>query len=266
MGASIATLLKAYGKTELLTAQEEIELGHRVQEMLRSNDKDSGIVSRGKVARERLIKANLRLVINIAKKYKRQHFDLQDLINEGVLGLNKAVLKFDPSKGYRFSTYAYWWIRQAISRYTPKEYAIRVPFYLMEIRCQARDAEIRLTENLGRNPTIDELASEIDRDPDTLKRAMGLPSCHLSLDVIPLNAEDSFATIVPATPSAREQWQNSDVKLAISELSPAHKTVVMLRYFEDKSIASIAEIMGISYQTVKTLEVESLDMLRKKLN
>ena len=169
---AVSFYLNAAGRVPLLTAAEEITLGHSVQAMMRLLDEkpegpyslpEKRTLRTGKRAKDRMILANLRLVTLLAKKYKHrcQTLDMADLLQEGVIGLIRGVEKFDPGKGYKFSTYAYWWIRQGVGRAVSQmDRTIRLPINAIDVLTKARYFVPRFTEAHGRAPTIEEIAKE----------------------------------------------------------------------------------------------------------
>ena len=172
----ISWYLSTIGRVPLLTPAEEIELGNQVQAMMRLAEEDKGeaytthekkIMRVGKRSKERMMKANLRLVVSVAKKYQGKGLELLDLIQEGSLGLERAVEKFDPTRGYKFSTYAFWWIRQSMTRAIAcQSRTIRLPVHLSERLTAIRKVSLELAHKLGAMPSRKEIAEEMDMPLD----------------------------------------------------------------------------------------------------
>ncbi|MCP9853511.1 sigma-70 family RNA polymerase sigma factor, partial [Synechococcus sp. HJ21-Hayes] len=187
----VRSYLRDIGRVPLLSHEQEITLGRQVQELmaieeireelrLRAGDQDpteaelaqaAGLtlpllkkrVNAGRRAKERMVAANLRLVVSVAKKYTKRNMELLDLIQEGTIGLVRGVEKFDPTRGYKFSTYAYWWIRQGITRaIAEKSRTIRLPIHITETLNKLKKGQRELSQDLGRTPTITELAEAVD--------------------------------------------------------------------------------------------------------
>jgi RNA polymerase sigma factor (sigma-70 family) len=191
--SSIHNFLIDIGRYPLLTPEQELLLWRQIEamnEVLKKpepyNSKQKQTINIGKRAKERFINSNLRMVVNIAKKniHKTKHLELSDLISEGNIGLIRAVEKFDGSRGYRFSTYAYWWIKQAISRaITTKERSIRLPINVEDIINKMSKAKLKLSQDLGRFPTDKEVACEIKVNEQTVRQIQSTYNSVLSLDV-----------------------------------------------------------------------------------
>ena len=165
---TVRKYLKEIGRTPLLKAEEEVKLANQIQVMLPLLDKDDltseekNIIRRGQRAKQKMVEANLRLVVSIAKKYQNRGLSLLDLIQEGSIGLMKAVEKFDASKGYRFSTYSYWWIRQAMTRAIANHArTIRLPIHVTQELNKIKKTTRQLSQRLGRKPSDREIAQEL---------------------------------------------------------------------------------------------------------
>src|SRR5258707_1749334 len=197
MGDSVHTYLKSIGRTSLLTAEQEVDLAKRIEAGLYAEHKletETGlsralrrdleeVAEDGRRAKAHMLEANLRLVVSVAKKYSDRGLSLLDVVQEGNLGLIRAVEKFDYTKGYKFSTYAMWWIRQAIQRgFADSARTIRLPVHVLEMLSKLSRVERDMHQRLGREPTPEELAVELDRTPDQIEELLRTSRHPISLD------------------------------------------------------------------------------------
>ena len=262
---SIRAYLKDVRPIPLLNAEEEVELGRLVQK----GDKD---------ARDKMIRANLRLVISIAKRYVNLGIPLSDLIEEGNVGLMRSVDKFDPEKGYRFSTYAAWWIKQGISRsIIDQGKMILVPVYMNEEIVKYRKAVETLTHKLGRKPQVGEIAKKLQLPVDKVKELDMAIVKMSSLDA-PIGEEgdgqvkdiiEDDSLIAPD--EQLELFLNKErARDILKELDDRERQIIMMRYGletgETKTLAEIAEVMGVSRERVRQLEGSILKKLRQIAN
>src|ERR1700722_6138954 len=202
MGDSVHTYLKSIGRTSLLTAEQEVDLAKRIEAGLFAEHKLESMALEGRAgldeayrrdleliaedgrrAKAHMLEANLRLVVSVAKKYSDRGLSLLDVVQEGNLGLIRAVEKFDYTKGYKFSTYAMWWIRQAIQRgFADSARTIRLPVHVLEMLSKLSRVERVMHQRLGREPTPEELAVELDRTPDQIEELLRTSRQPISLD------------------------------------------------------------------------------------
>src|SRR5262249_42752175 len=197
MGDSVHTYLKSIGRTSLLTAEQEVDLAKRIEAGLFAEHKletatgldeayrrDLELIAEdGRRAKAHMLEANLRLVVSVAKKYSDRGLSLLDVVQEGNLGLIRAVEKFDYTKGYKFSSYAMWWIRQAIQRgFADSARTIRLPVHVLEMLSKLSRVERDMHQRLGREPTPEELAVELDRTPDQIEELLRTSRQPISLD------------------------------------------------------------------------------------
>ena len=279
----IKSYLHEVGRYPLLTPVEEVLLGRQVQAAkVLTKKKEEGVVLTspekrtiqiGAKARMRMTRCNLRLVINISKKYmpRVEHLGLMDLIQEGSLGLMRAVDMFDPVRGYRFSTYAYWWIRQAITRgIMTRETAIRLPHTVGEKLPRIRRTASDLSQQLSREPTSAEIAEALDMTQEELALLLLRTAKPTSLD-IPSHEEGLALITVIADPDAKTGYDCIDddyghLDVAMSQLSEKEKNVLVWRHGlnreKPRSCQNIGNELGISRQNVESIERVALRKLK----
>jgi RNA polymerase primary sigma factor len=256
---SLRLFLNEVERHALLTAREEVELAQRIER----GDRE---------ARDRMVTANLRLVIALARRYQGMGLSLLDLIQEGVLGLIRAVDKYDWRRGFKFSTYATWWIRQGIQRaLASKTREIRIPENVVELERRVLRAERELSMALGREPTEDEIAEAADVSPGRLEQLRGVARVVTSLDRPVGPAEETpLGELLPAGEAGPEEIVSvslSEQKLreAVDALPDLERSVVMLRYGMDgggpRSLHDVAKLLGLSAQRVRRIEIAALERL-----
>lgn len=287
-GDPISWYLATIGRIPLLTPAEEIELGNQVQEMMRLTEDgalaadhdsfsshDRRMIRVGKRAKERMMKANLRLVVSVAKKYQGKGLELLDLIQEGSLGLERAVEKFDPTRGYKFSTYAFWWIRQSMTRAIAcQSRTIRLPVHLSERLTTIRKVSLDLAHKLGAMPSRVEIAEAMDMPLDELDALLRQALTTSSLDA-PVNGEEgrSFLGDLIADTSYDEPLDKVEQSIHheqlgrwLSHLSEQEQYVLGLRFGlngnERHTLAEIGRLMEVSRERVRQVELKALRKLR----
>ncbi len=260
-GDPVKMYLQEIGKIPLLTREQEVELAKRVA------DGDAQ-------AREALINANLRLVVSIAKKYIGRGLSFLDLIQEGNLGLMKAVEKFDWTKGYKFSTYATWWIRQAITRaIADQARTIRIPVHMIDTVRELQRVKKELIQETGEVPDQETLAQELGMPVEKIKRVENVSQYTSSLErPIGEDEEDSLGDLIPdehapsPTKEAYKQFMMEELERALSQLSPREREILILRYgIKDGHPRTLKEVAGefnITRERVRQIEIKALDKLK----
>jgi RNA polymerase primary sigma factor len=260
---SVRLYLREIGKIPLLNAEEELALAQRV-------------VAGDKLAKDQMAEANMRLVVSIAKRYVGRGLDLLDLIQEGNTGLLRAVEKFDPDKGFKFSTYATWWIRQAITRaIADQARTIRIPVHMVETINKLLRTQRRLTQELNREPSNEEIAKEMEIDVDKVEHIMKIKQDISSLDAsIRDDEEDSVLadfiededTVSPEE-SATGQLLKEQVKDMLSALTEREQKILKLRFgLEDGKSHTLEEVgqeFSVTRERIRQIEAKALAKLRK---
>jgi RNA polymerase primary sigma factor len=260
---SVRLYLREIGKIPLLTAVEELELAHRVS-------------SGEKLAKDKMAEANMRLVVSIAKRYVGRGLDLLDLIQEGNTGLLRAVEKFDPNKGFKFSTYATWWIRQAITRaIADQARTIRIPVHMVETINKLLRTQRRLTQKLNREPTNEEIAKEMEIEVDKVEHIMKIKQDISSLDASIRDDEDDSVladfiededTVTPEE-SATNQLLKEQVKDMLNALTEREQKIIKLRFgLEDGKSHTLEEVgqeFAVTRERIRQIEAKALAKLRK---
>ncbi len=288
MGDSVHTYLKSIGRRNLLTAEEEVDLAKRIEAglfaefKLESEPKLSAqyraeleaVAEDGRRAKAHMLEANLRLVVSVAKKYSDRGLSLLDVVQEGNLGLIRAVEKFDYTKGYKFSTYAMWWIRQAIQRgFADSARTIRLPVHVLEMLSKLSRVERDMHQRLGREPTPEELAVELDRTPDQIEELLRTSRQPISLDsTIGEDGETSIGDLIEDVdaPEAGElvdrQLMADQLRNALDALTPREATIMSMRFGlydgNPHTLDEIGKALGLTRERIRQLEKQSLSKLR----
>jgi RNA polymerase primary sigma factor len=287
-----ADLVRAYlngiGRTKLLTAAGEVELAKRVEAGLFAEEKLAGgapldrqvrgdletIVAEGRAAKDHLLEANLRLVVSIAKRYTGRGMAFLDLIQEGNLGLIRAVEKFDYTKGYKFSTYATWWIRQAITRaMADQARTIRIPVHMVEVINKLGRIQRELLQDLGREPTPEELAKEMDITPEKVLEIQQYAREPISLDQTIGDEGDSQlgdfiedSEAVVAVDAVSFSLLQDQLQQVLQTLSEREAGVVRLRFGltdgQPRTLDEIGQVYGVTRERIRQIESKTMSKLR----
>jgi RNA polymerase sigma factor (sigma-70 family) len=288
MVSSLSAYLGEIGRHQLLTPEQELTLGRKVQAMMpllerppeQLTDEERRTIRLGERAKNQMITANLRLVVNLAKRYQGKGLELLDLIQEGTLGLTRAVEKFDPTRGHRFSTYAYWWIRQGLNRaLSTQSRTIRIPVNINEKLTKLRAAKARLLQATGRQPGALELSRSLDLPLEEVEDLLGceLRSVTVSLQGVVKSKSDpsELVDVLPSEEIPPMERAELDERMAAvwklldhASLTPKERTVVMLRFGLDgthewRTLAEVARQMNCSREYCRQVVQRSLRKLRR---
>jgi len=297
----VRSYLRDIGRVPLLSHEQEITLGRQVQDLMVLENLESQLESdlgkkpeidffadkagisqfqlkkklkSGKRAKERMVAANLRLVVSVAKKYTKRNMELLDLIQEGTIGLVRGVEKFDPTRGYKFSTYAYWWIRQGITRaIAEKSRSIRLPIHITEMLNKLKKGQRELSQELSRTPTLKELSEYVDLPESDVKDLMSRAGQPVSLETKIGDGEDTILLdllsneIDMPSEQIESDCMKGDLETLLEQLPELQNRVLRMRYGMDgddpMSLTGIGRVLGISRDRVRNLERDGLRGLRK---
>lgn len=283
----VALYLREVGNIPLLTPEEELELTRRchkgraaevqLKQGIPDHEARQGLLKEmeeGHKAREWLVKANSRLVVSVARNYLGRGVPFADLIQEGNLGLMRAIERFDPERGYRFSTYAIWWIRQAISRAVAYQgRVIRLPAHVVEKVSRLNRASRRLTKELGREPDEEELAEEMDMSQEKVADLSRVAAEPVSLD-IPVGEEETSTlaefiedeATLPPTEEASQSLLEEQLEEALASLTPREAEVIRLRFGLDGgrgyTLEEVGQKIGLTRERARQIQAEALRRLR----
>ena len=300
-GDSVRSYLRDIGRIPLLEHDEEILLGRKLQRLMEikaceelastsTNEDLAGVLGitvkdlkremrEGEKAKDKMVTANLRLVVSVAKKYTKRNMDLLDIIQEGTIGLVRGVEKFDPGRGYKFSTYAYWWIRQGITRaIAEKSRAIRLPIHVTENLNKLKKAQRELSQMNGEIPNVFELSEYLNLSVDEIKDLMCKARQPTSLEIkIGENRDTALIDLLEDKTQLpdlllEQQFIKEDIRDLIDELPEMQAAVISMRYgigdeiLEPMSMTAIGQILNMSRDRVRTLEHKALKALRERSN
>jgi RNA polymerase nonessential primary-like sigma factor len=300
-GDLLRSYLRDIGRVPLLTHEQEITLGRQVQELMGLEELREELTMRsggeepsqaklaaaaglspallrrrlqaGRRAKERMVAANLRLVVSVAKKYTKRNMELLDLIQEGTIGLVRGVEKFDPTRGYKFSTYAYWWIRQGITRaIAEKSRTIRLPIHITETLNKLKKGQRELSQELGRTPTVAELAAAVELPEEEVKDLLCRARQPVSLETKVGDGEDTELLDLLAGDGdlpddlVDGECLKGDLRAMLEQLPELQGRVLKMRYGmegeEPMSLTSIARTLGMSRDKTRNLERRALEGIR----
>ena len=262
---SVRLYLREIGKIPLLNAEEELALAKKV-------------VSGDKKSKDKMAEANMRLVVSIAKRYSGRGLDFLDLIQEGNTGLLRAVEKFDPEKGFKFSTYATWWIRQAITRaIADQARTIRIPVHMVETINKLLRTQRRMTQELNREPTIEELGKELEMEPEKVEYVMKIKQDITSLDAgVGRDGDDEDSVLrdfiededsVTPEESAASQLLKEQVQAILSSLSDREQKIIKMRFGlengKSHTLEEVGQEFAVTRERIRQIEAKALAKLRK---
>jgi RNA polymerase primary sigma factor len=282
--------LKEIGKVSLLTAEQEVTLAKRLEAGVQASERleaqadegmsaeqlanEQAIVEDGELAKRQLTEANLRLVVSIAKRYVGRGMALLDLVQEGNLGLIRAVEKFDYTKGFKFSTYATWWIRQAITRaIADQARTIRIPVHMVETMNKVMRVQRAMLQELGREPTVEEVARKVDMTPDKVREIQRISQEPLSLETPVGEEDDSYlgdfvadeSAVSPDSAAERERLK-VEIEMALNELNPREQQVMRLRFgLDDGQVRTLEEVgkeFGVTRERIRQIESKTISKLK----
>ena len=304
----VRSYLRDIGRVPLLSHEQEITLGRQVQELVALEELEQELTMRaggskpgpeqlaeaagltpqqlrkrlrsGQRAKERMVAANLRLVVSVAKKYTKRNMELLDLIQEGTIGLVRGVEKFDPTRGYKFSTYAYWWIRQGITRaIAEKSRTIRLPIHITETLNKLKKGQRELSQELGRTPTVTELAEYVELPEEEVKDLLCRARQPVSLETKVGDGDDTELLDLLASEGSQPEelvdgdCLRGDMRALLEQLPDLQGRVLKMRYGipcadvpepdEPMSLTGIGRILGMSRDRVSNLERDGLANLRR---
>ena len=262
---SVRLYLREIGKIPLLTAEEETELAQR-------------IIEGDKKAKDKMVEANMRLVVSIAKRYGGRGLDFLDLIQEGNTGLLRAVEKFDPDKGFKFSTYATWWIRQAITRaIADQARTIRIPVHMVETINKVLRTTRKLTQELNREPSVEEIAKEMDMEPEKIEYVMRIKQDIASLDAsVGRDGDDEETSLgdfiedeerVTPEDAAATQLLKEQMAKILSTLSEREQKIIKMRFGvgggRPHTLEEVGAEFSVTRERIRQIEAKALSKLRK---
>ncbi|MDZ7950813.1 RpoD/SigA family RNA polymerase sigma factor [Nostoc sp. DedQUE09] len=300
----VRSYLKEIGRYPLLTPEQEITNARLVQQMMAIEEQRSSlalqlnrqptarelatllgqteaevqsIVQQGQKAKQKMVTANLRLVVSVAKKYQNHNLDFLDLLQEGALGLQRGIEKFDPNKGYKLSTYTYWWITQSITRaIADKSRTIRLPIHINEKLNKIRRVQQQLSQSLGRPPVVAEIAESLNLLPSQIRDYLQVSKSPVSLEMrVGDEGESELVDILPMDSISldeqiTQEFLHQDLSELLALLKPRQREVLTLRFgLEDNqelTLSQVAKRLNLSRETIRKTEHLALKILRSHQN
>ncbi|BCL39964.1 RpoD/SigA family RNA polymerase sigma factor [Nostoc sp. MS1] len=294
--------LQEIGQFPLLTSDQEITYGRQVQQMIAVQEQQhelsqkldrepttaelanflnktetqvNQILELGQRAKQKMITANLRLVVSIAKKYQRRNLEFLDLVQEGAIGLQRGIEKFDPNRGYKLSTYAYWWISQAITRaIAEKSRTVRLPIHVNEKLNQIKKVQREFFQTLGRRPSVAEIAQKLELEPNQIREYLKVASGTISLDLkVGDNQETELSELLASegispNENTTHEMLRQDLSDLLASLKPMQREVLILRFGlldnQEQSLAQIGEKLNISRERVRQIQQQAMTALRRQ--
>ncbi|MGH1395311.1 MAG: RpoD/SigA family RNA polymerase sigma factor [Trichormus sp.] len=298
----VRVYLQEIGQFPLLTSDQEITYGRQVQQMIaieqhkqqlseelhreptlaelaqfvnKSETEINQILKIGQRAKQKMVTANLRLVVSVAKKYQRQNLEFLDLVQEGAIGLQRGIEKFDPNRGYKLSTYIYWWISQAITRaIAEKSRTVRLPIHVNEKLNQIKKVQRELFQTLGRRATVAEIAEKLDLEPKQVREYLSAASSTISLDLKVGDNQDTELSELLAdegtSPNEQitQEMLRQDLSDLLASLKPVQREVLILRFGlldnQERSLAQIGEKLNVSRERVRQIQQQAITTLRRQ--
>lgn len=266
---SVKLYLREIGKIPLLTAEEEFDLA---QKIINGSEKEQ------KKAKDKMAESNMRLVVSIAKRYSGRGLDFLDLIQEGNTGLLRAVEKFDPDKGFKFSTYATWWIRQAITRaIADQARTIRIPVHMVETINKVLRTQRRLTQEMNREPSVEEVAKEMDMEPEKIEYVMKIKQDIASLDAsVGRDGDDDESSLgdfiededrVSPEDAAATQLLKEQIAAILQTLSEREQKIIKMRFGigggSSHTLEEVGAEFSVTRERIRQIEAKALSKLRK---
>ncbi|RCJ30694.1 RNA polymerase subunit sigma [Nostoc punctiforme NIES-2108] len=300
----VRSYLKEIGRYPLLTPEQEITNARLVQQMMAIEEQRSNlalqlnhqpttrelatslgqseaevqsIIQQGQKAKEKMVTANLRLVVAIAKKYQNHNLDFLDLLQEGALGLQRGIEKFDPNKGYKLSTYVYWWITQSITRaVADKSRTIRLPIHINEKLNKIRRIQQQLSQSLGRTPVVAEIAESLNLSPSQIRDYLQVSKSPVSLEMrVGDEGESELADILPMDGISLDEQitfesLQQDLSKLLALLKPRQREILTLRFGlsdnQQLTLSQVAKRLNLSRETIRKTEHLALSVLRSHQN
>ncbi|MEA5504135.1 RpoD/SigA family RNA polymerase sigma factor [Halotia wernerae UHCC 0503] len=298
----VRVYLQEIGRYPMLTPDQEIAYGRHIQEMMAIEQRKKELIQQlhreptiaelaadvhkteaeiaqiqqqGQRAKQKMVTANLRLVVSIAKKYQHRNLEFLDLLQEGAIGLQRGVEKFDPNRGYKLSTYVYWWITQSITRaIAEKSRTVRLPVHITEQLNKIKKVQRELFQTLGRLPNITEIAEALDLQPNQIREYLSASKQPFSLDLKVGDNQDTELNELLAdegispTEEITQRLLRQDMNNLLASLKPTQREVLILRFGlendQELTLAQIGEKLNVSRERVRQIQQQAINVLRRQ--